>query len=107
MLWSYYGIGHGKGEWDGAGAVVKKALRSEQLLNPHRLLQNALQCVTFLNATMAGQVPTRSGGIRYLHTCMSSVFFTSHRPDAPSCTFAAICSIRILRSQFGSSHCFF
>jgi hypothetical protein len=74
MLWSYYGTGHGKGEWDGAGAVVKKALCSEQLLNPHRLLQNALHCVTFLNATMAGQVPTRRGGIRYLYACITSFF---------------------------------
>jgi hypothetical protein len=105
MLWSYYGTGHGKREWDGAGAVVKKALRSEQLLNPHRLLQNALHCVTFLNATMAGQVPTRRGGIRYLYACIASFFFTSHAHDVPSCMIAA--SIRILRPQFGCSCCFF
>lgn len=64
MLWNFFGTGHGKGEWDGAGAVVKKALRSEQLLNPHRRLQNAADCVQFLDATMAGQVPERHGGIR-------------------------------------------
>lgn len=64
MLWNYYGTGHGKGEWDGAGAVVKRALRNEQLLNPHRRLQNAEDCVQFLDATMAGPVPTRGGGLR-------------------------------------------
>lgn len=66
MLWSFYGSGHGKGEWDGAGAVVKRALRSEQLLNPHRRLQTAEDCVHFLDATMAGAVPSRRGGMRFL-----------------------------------------
>ena len=61
MLWNFFGSGHGKGEWDGAGAVVKRALRSEQLLNPNQPLQNARDWVTFLDATMAGQVPRRSG----------------------------------------------
>lgn len=66
MLWNYFGTGHGKGEWDGAGAVVKRALRNEQLVNPHRRLQNAADCVQFLDATMAGQVPTRGGSIRFV-----------------------------------------
>lgn len=77
MLWSYYGTGHGKGEWDGAGAVVKRALRTEQLLNPQRRLQNAADCVDFLESSMGGQVASRYGGIRFslpllvlfLHAC--------------------------------------
>ena len=64
MLWNYYGTGHRKGKWDGAGAVVKRALRNEQLLNPHRRLQNAEDCVLYLDATMAGPVLARSGGMR-------------------------------------------
>lgn len=64
MVWNFFGSGHGKGEWDGAGAVVKRALRSEQLMNPNRPLQNARDCVTFLDATMAGPVPVRNGHIR-------------------------------------------
>lgn len=74
MLWNYFGTGHGKGKWDGAGAVIKRALRNEQLVNPHRQLQNAADCVHFLDATMAGQVPTRRGGLRFpfLH-CFQSV----------------------------------
>lgn len=66
MHWNYYGSGHGKGEWDGAGAVVKRALRNEQLLNPHRRLQNAADCILFLDATMAGQVPNERGHTRFL-----------------------------------------
>lgn len=57
MLWNFYGSGHGKGEWDGAGAVVKRALRAEQLLNPQTTLRNARDCVTFLDASLAGEVP--------------------------------------------------
>lgn len=30
MSWIFFGMGHGKGEWDGAGAIVKRALRTEQ-----------------------------------------------------------------------------
>ena len=36
------------GEWDGAGEVVKHALRMEQMQNPDRQLQNAAQCADFL-----------------------------------------------------------
>lgn len=64
MLWSFFGSGHGKGEWDGAGAVVKRALRAEQLVNPNRSLRDARDCETFLDATLAGQVPVRGGRIR-------------------------------------------
>ena len=64
MLWNFFGSGHGKGEWYGAGAVVKRALRSEQLLNPHRTLRNARDCITFLDASLAGQVPNRGDSLR-------------------------------------------
>ena len=59
-------MGHGKGEWDGVGAVIKRALRTEQLVNPQRRLQNVEDCVHFFDATMAGQVPIRSAGMRLL-----------------------------------------
>lgn len=41
------------GEWDGAGAVIKRALRIEQRLNPSRQLQNAKDCVEFLTETLS------------------------------------------------------
>jgi hypothetical protein len=34
MNWHYFGTRYGKGEWDGVGAVVKRALRAQQLHNP-------------------------------------------------------------------------
>jgi hypothetical protein len=30
MSWHYFGTGHGKEEWDGASAIVKRALRAKQ-----------------------------------------------------------------------------
>jgi hypothetical protein len=48
MQWNYFESVHGKGEWDGAGVVVKKALRAEQIQNPLRPLQNATLVVEFL-----------------------------------------------------------
>ena len=48
MRWNYFESAHGKGEWDGAGAIVKRALRPEQIQNPLRQLANASQVVDFL-----------------------------------------------------------
>lgn len=31
MIWSFFASGHGKGEHDGVGAVIKRALTHEQL----------------------------------------------------------------------------
>jgi hypothetical protein len=31
MSWNYFGSGHGKGEVDGAGALLKREIRNEQL----------------------------------------------------------------------------
>lgn len=56
MTWNFFEIGHGKGEWDGAGAVVKRALRTEQLHNPSRKLQDAKDVVEFLQESMSGLV---------------------------------------------------
>lgn len=44
------------GEWDGAGAVVKRALRNEQLRNPDKPMQNALHCVEFLRTRFTSRV---------------------------------------------------
>ena len=50
------------GEWDGAGAVVKHALRMEQIRNPDRQLQNAAQCVDFLQEGFSTQPPSSYAG---------------------------------------------
>jgi hypothetical protein len=44
------------GEWDGAGAVVKTTLRTEQRLNPFHQLQNAEQYVNFLMDKLSSHV---------------------------------------------------
>jgi hypothetical protein len=31
MSWNYFGSGHGKGEVDGAGALLKRQIRTEQI----------------------------------------------------------------------------
>jgi len=48
MHWNFFESAHGKGEWDGVGAVVKRALATNQIQNPLRPLQNAIQVVQFL-----------------------------------------------------------
>lgn len=50
------------GEWDGAGAVVKRALRMEQIRNAERPLQNALQCVEFLKQGFSSRAPSSYAG---------------------------------------------
>ena len=53
MQWNYFGSGHGKGEHDGAGAVIKRALTSEQLDNKGAKLQNAHDVVEWLTWKMS------------------------------------------------------
>lgn len=59
MRWNFFESAHGKGEWDGAGAVVKRALRQEQIQNPNRPLQNAAQVVEFLKENYSTRVGTQ------------------------------------------------
>lgn len=48
MLWSFFASGHGKGEHDGAGAVVKRALTQEQLKPDAWPMKCAKDVVNFL-----------------------------------------------------------
>ena len=48
MLWSFFASGHGKGEHDGAGAVVKRALTHEQLKPDGWPMKCARDVVNFL-----------------------------------------------------------
>lgn len=52
MDWNYWGTGHGKGPHDGAGACVKRALRSEQIKIDSIRLHNASDVVNFLRRDM-------------------------------------------------------
>ena len=77
MSWNFFGTGHGKGEWDGAGAVVKRALRTEQLHNPWRQLQDAADAVDFLKEKMEGLVESSVAGNRIV----SYRYFHLIKPD--------------------------
>ena len=53
MSWNYFGSGHGKGEVDGASALLKREIRMEQLKPDGRKLQSAAEIVQFLNEQAA------------------------------------------------------
>ena len=48
MLWNFFCSGHGKGEHDGAGAVIKRALTEEQLKTDGVPTKCAADVVAFL-----------------------------------------------------------
>jgi hypothetical protein len=64
LNWHYFGIGHGKGEWDGVGVVVKKALRAKQLHNPQGRLQDAIDVVEFMREAMSSRTSNTYKGNR-------------------------------------------
>ena len=53
MQWNYFESGHGKGEHDGVGAVIKHALTSEKLDNKGAKLLNAHDVVEWLTWKMS------------------------------------------------------
>lgn len=58
MTWNFFESGHGKGEHDGAGAVVKRALTHEQLKTDGVDLKCAADIVAFLKDTMSTTTST-------------------------------------------------
>ena len=48
MMWNYFASGHGKGEHDGARAVIKRTLTQEQLKPSAFEMKCAADVVTFL-----------------------------------------------------------
>ena len=53
MRWNFFGSGHGKGEHDGAGAVIKRALTHEQLKADVVHMNCAAHVVDFLTTNMS------------------------------------------------------
>jgi hypothetical protein len=45
MVWNYFSIGHGKGEVDGVGAMLKKKFQKEQVKPNVKRLQSASNIV--------------------------------------------------------------
>jgi hypothetical protein len=54
MSSNFFASGHGKGEHDGAGAVVKSGLRKHQLLEDGSPLSNAAEVVELCRASLSG-----------------------------------------------------
>ena len=72
MVWSYFGSGHGKGLHDGAGAMLKCAIRSEEMNFESRTrLQKAADVVDFCNRKESEEHraygKARRTVIRYFH----------------------------------------
>ena len=53
MRWNFFGSGHGKGEHDGAGAVIKWALTHEKLNTDSVHMNCAAHVVEFLRRNMS------------------------------------------------------
>jgi hypothetical protein len=69
MSWNYFASGHGKGEVDGAGALLKQEIRADQLKPDGAKLQNAFEIVEFLKSRSdtahAGPGGARSKGNKF------------------------------------------
>ena len=57
MSWFFFGSGHGKGEHDGAGVVVKRTLTHEQLKPNGAILRCAADVVAFCQANLSQGAP--------------------------------------------------
>ena len=55
-VWSFFESGHGKGEHDGAGACIKRALRKHQMSYPEDHLDNAHDVVEWCKKHFASNV---------------------------------------------------
>ena len=53
MTLSFFGFGHGKGEHDGAGAVLKRCLTYEKLKSDGVVLRKAIDVVQFLKRKLS------------------------------------------------------
>jgi hypothetical protein len=60
MLWSYFGSGHGKGVHDGAGAMLKQSIRTEQMKMESPKLQTAADVVAFCLQKQATETTARN-----------------------------------------------
>jgi hypothetical protein len=48
MVWNFFATGHGKGEVDGTGALLKREVKAEQIKPQRMKLQNAREIVQYL-----------------------------------------------------------
>jgi hypothetical protein len=57
-MWSFFGLGHGKGPHDGAGAVLKHYIRTAQLDVNGPKLQSAANIISFLREKLSQRPAT-------------------------------------------------
>ena len=72
MVWSFFGSGHGKGLHDGAGAMLKCAIHTEEMnFGSKTKLQNTADDVSFCNCNELEEhrayTKARRSLIRYFH----------------------------------------
>jgi hypothetical protein len=67
MQWNWFGTGHGKGWWDGAGAHVKQTLRAEQVKPLGLRLHSATDVVNFLRTQMTREYAGYNRARRSMH----------------------------------------
>jgi hypothetical protein len=48
LIWNFFVTGHGKGEVDGIGALLKHVVKKEQIKPNGRKIQNAVEVLAFL-----------------------------------------------------------
>lgn len=67
VIWNFFETGHGKGEHDGAGACVKRALRRHQLRRDSERFRDARQvvdwCTAHMTTSAASSFPQRDARI--------------------------------------------
>ena len=71
MQWNWFGSGHGKGRWDGAGVHVKQALRAEQV-KPQGL---KLHCASFVVQFLRTHITREYVGYRGAKKAVSRHFY--------------------------------
>jgi hypothetical protein len=59
IIWSFFGMGHGKGVHDGVGAIIKWFFLWQKQLNAHGVpLRNATNVVSFLRKSLFERLET-------------------------------------------------
>lgn len=77
VLWSFFETGHGKGEHDGAGACIKRALRRHQLRHDSERFRDARQvvdwCTDHMSTSAISSFPTRDArDVRRFFWCIEA-----------------------------------
>jgi hypothetical protein len=73
MTWNYFATGHGKGEVDGVGVLLKQKLRKEKMKPCGMKIQNVHEAVTYLSAKSNKYHVSHLVGRKMVHKCFREV----------------------------------